>query len=150
MAPVKILVVDDEIELERLLKQRFRKSIKAQEIELIFAHNGKEALEKLQGDHQIEMVLTDIHMPEMDGLTLLKKLHEVAQPLKTVVLSAYGDMKNIRTAMNSGAFDFLTKPINFDDLTITINKTLKYVKEIRQNIDDLQQAQLQLISAKAK
>ncbi len=145
MRPAKILVVDDELELERLIKQRLRKNIRDKEIELIFARNGKEALEKLQSDRQIDMVLTDINMPEMDGLTLLSKLRDVDENLKAVVISAYGDMKNIRTAMNSGAFDFVTKPINFDDLTITINKTLTYVKEVRETLKQLQQTQLQLI-----
>jgi len=143
--PARILIVDDELELERLIKQRLRKKIVAKEIELIFVHNGKEALEKLQSDRQIDMVLTDINMPEMDGLTLLNKLREIDVTLKAVVISAYGDMKNIRTAMNSGAFDFITKPINFEDLTITINKTLKDVKDIRETLKQLQQAQLQLI-----
>ena len=145
MKPARILVVDDELELERLIKQRLRKNIRDKQIELIFARNGKEALEKLQSDRHIDMVLTDINMPEMDGLTLLSKLRDVDENLKAVVISAYGDMKNIRTAMNSGAFDFVTKPINFDDLTITINKTLTYVKEVRETLNQLQQTQLQLI-----
>lgn len=147
MMPAKVLVVDDEVELERLLKMRFRKQIHAKELEFVFAHNGNEALEILSNNRakDIDMVLTDINMPEMDGLTLLGKLGEVYPNLKAVVLSAYGDMNNIRKAMNAGAFDFLTKPINFDDLSITIDKTLKYVKEIRENIEQLQQTQLQLI-----
>src|SRR4028118_2061619 len=91
------------------------------------------------------MVLTDINMPEMDGLTLLDKLREIDPNLKAVVLSAYGDMNNIRTAMNTGAFDFLTKPINFEDLAATINKTLKSVRLVRENLDQLHQAQLQLV-----
>jgi two-component system NtrC family sensor kinase len=143
--PAKILVVDDELELERLIKQRLRKSIREKEIELVFARNGNEALEKLQSDREIVMVLTDINMPEMDGLTLLNKLQEVDQNLKAVVISAYGDMNNIRTAMNSGAFDFLIKPLNFEDLVITIHKTLDYVKQAQETLDRLQQAQLQLI-----
>ncbi|MEG4318497.1 MULTISPECIES: response regulator [unclassified Microcoleus] len=145
--PAQILVVDDEVELERLLKMRFRKQIHAKELEFVFAHNGNEALEILSKNRarDIDMVLTDINMPEMDGLTLLGKMGEVYPNLKAVVLSAYGDMNNIRKAMNAGAFDFLTKPINFEDLSITIDKTLKYVKEIRENIAQLQQTQLQLI-----
>jgi two-component system, NtrC family, sensor kinase len=145
VTPARILIVDDELELERLIKQRLRKKIVAKEIELIFAHNGKEAIEKLQNARPIDMVLTDINMPEMDGLTLLNKLHEIDGTLKAVVISAYGDMKNIRTAMNSGAFDFITKPINFEDLAITINKTLKDVKEVRETLKRLQETQLQLI-----
>jgi len=143
--PAKILVVDDELELERLIKQRLRKSIREKEIELVFARNGNEALEKLQSDREIVMVLTDINMPEMDGLTLLNKLQEVDQNLKAVVISAYGDMNNIRTAMNSGAFDFLIKPLNFEDLVITIHKTLDNVKQAQETLARLQQAQLQLI-----
>jgi two-component system, NtrC family, sensor kinase len=145
VTPARILIVDDELELERLIKQRLRKKIIAKELELIFVHNGKEALEKLKSEHQIDMVLTDINMPEMDGLTLLHKLREIDETLKAVVISAYGDMKNIRTAMNCGAVDFITKPINFEDLAITINKTLKDVKEVRETLKQLQQTQLQLI-----
>jgi signal transduction histidine kinase len=147
MLPAKILIVDDEPELERLIKQRLRKNIRAKEIELLFARNGKEAIETLQSNPQIDMVLTDINMPDMDGLTLLDKLRDIDQTLKAVVISAYGDMKNIRTAMNNGAFDFITKPINFEDLMITINKTLNDVKQLRENIHQLQYTQLQLIQS---
>lgn len=143
--PETILFVDDEIDLERLIRQRLRKNIIAKEFEVIFAHSGKEALEKLQSDHQIAMVVTDINMPEMDGLTLIEQLSEIDPTLKAVVMSAYGDMQNIRRAMNSGAFDFITKPIDFEDLGITINKTLQHVKQIRENLNQLQQTQLLLI-----
>ena len=140
MTKAKILIVDDELELERLIKQRLKKHIRAKEFELLFAHNGKEALEKLQSEQAIEMVLTDINMPEMDGLTLLGLLPEIDQTLKAVVVSAYGDMSNIRTAMNRGAFDFLVKPIDFDDLKVTIQKTLKFVKQLRKQQQQLQEA----------
>ncbi len=145
MTPAKILVVDDEVDLESLLRQRLRKKIRAKEFELIFARSGKEALQKINSDRTIDMVLTDLSMPEMDGLTLLNKLREIDENIKAVVISAFGDLKNIRAAMNCGAFDFITKPIDFDDLIITINKTLAYVKQIRETIFRLQQAQLQLI-----
>lgn len=145
MTPAKILVVDDEVDLEPLLRQRLRKKIRAKEFELIFARSGKEALEKIKSDRTIDMVLTDLSMPEMDGLTLLNKLREIDENIKAVVISAFGDLKNIRAAMNCGAFDFITKPIDFDDLIITINKTLAYVKQIRETLLRLQQAQLQLI-----
>lgn len=126
---VKIMVVDDEVDLEPLIRQKFRKQIRSNEYDFIFAHNGLEALAKLIEHPDIGVILSDINMPEMDGLTLLLKLKELKNPsLKTVVVSAYGDMENIRTAMNRGAFDFLTKPINFDDLEITINKTLEEIK----------------------
>jgi len=123
---VKIMVVDDEVDLEPLIRQKFRRQIRSEEYDFVFAHNGLEALSKLIEYPSIGIILSDINMPEMDGLTLLLKLKELKNPsLKTVVVSAYGDMDNIRTAMNRGAFDFLTKPINFEDLEITINKTLE-------------------------
>mgnify|MGYP005842343853 CR=1 FL=1 len=145
MAIPKILVVDDEVELERLIRQRFRKKIRAEEFEFLFAHNGKEALEILrQHPEEICLVLTDINMPEMDGLTLLGKIAELDSSLKAVVISAYGDLKNIRTAMNRGAFDFITKPIDFQDLEITINKTLNFVQLVREQESQIQQANAQL------
>lgn len=132
LSKVKIMVVDDEIDLEPLIRQRFRKQIRTEEYEFVFAHNGLEALAKLIEHPEIGVILSDINMPEMDGLTLLLKLKELKNPsLKTVIVSAYGDMDNIRTAMNRGAFDFLTKPINFEDLEITINKTLEEISNIR-------------------
>lgn len=122
---VKIMVVDDEVDLEPLIRQTFRSQIKSNKYDFVFAFNGLDALSKLVEYPDIGVILSDINMPEMDGLTLLTKLKELKNPsLKTVVVSAYGDMDNIRTAMNRGAFDFLTKPINFEDLEITINKTL--------------------------
>jgi sigma-B regulation protein RsbU (phosphoserine phosphatase) len=122
---IKIMVVDDEVDLEPMIRQKFRRQIRNSELDFVFAHNGLEALSKLIEYPEIGLILSDINMPEMDGLTLLLKLKELKKPsLKTVIVSAYGDMENIRTAMNRGAFDFLTKPINFEDLEITINKTL--------------------------
>ena len=124
----KIMVVDDEVDLEPLIRQRFRHQIRDNVYRFVFAHNGLEALSRLIEHPDIAIILSDINMPEMDGLTLLLKLKELKNPsLKTVIVSAYGDMENIRTAMNRGAFDFLTKPINFNDLEITINKTLEEI-----------------------
>ena len=131
---VKILVVDDETDLEVLIKQKFRKQIRQNEYEFVFAINGVDALEKLNAEPNMDLVLSDINMPEMDGLTLLTKLHELNPLLKSVIVSAYGDMDNIRTAMNRGAFDFITKPINFEDLTITMEKTLKHVRDLQQTL----------------
>ncbi len=134
---VKIMVVDDEVDLEPLVKQKFRRHIRDGVYDFIFAHNGLEALAKLIEYPEIGIILSDINMPEMDGLTLLMKLKELKNPgLKTVVVSAYGDMDNIRTAMNRGAFDFLTKPINFEDLEITINKTLDEIMQIRRGLEE--------------
>jgi signal transduction histidine kinase len=141
----KILVVDDEQLLEYVIQQRFRQKIRAKEIEFIFAHNGREALEKLAEFPPFDLVLTDINMPEMDGLTLLEKLSQIDNTLKAIVISAYGDMQNIRTAMNRGAFDFLTKPIDFQDMEITIQRALETVKKVRQNLTEFQEVQTQLI-----
>jgi len=130
----KILVVDDEPDLEVLIKQRFRKQIRAKEYEFFFAENGKEALKRLLEHPEVDIVLSDINMPEMDGLTLLTKLNESSPLIKSVIVSAYGDMENIRTAMNRGAFDFITKPINFEDLTLTMEKTLKHAEHIKETL----------------
>jgi class 3 adenylate cyclase len=130
----KILVVDDEADLQLLIKQKFRRQIREQEYEFIFAENGYKALEALSQHPDVDMVLSDINMPEMDGLTLLIRLGELSPILKSVIVSAYGDMDNIRTAMNRGAFDFLTKPIDFKDLEVTMEKTLAYVSQLRETL----------------
>ncbi len=123
--PPKILVVDDEPDLELLINQKFRREIKENKYNFIFANNGVDALNKLNDDPEIELVLTDINMPEMDGLTLLTKIKELKNPLMhSVIVSAYGDILNIRTAMNGGAFDFIVKPIDLTDLEITIKKAV--------------------------
>lgn len=143
----KILLVDDELPFEALMRRHFRKQIRAKEMDLLFAANGLEALDKLKLEGPVDLVITDINMPEMDGLTLLEKVADFDSTIKTVVLSAYGDMKNIRTAMNRGAFDFLNKPIDFQDLEITISRALKQVQEIRENQEKLRAAQTQLIQS---
>jgi sigma-B regulation protein RsbU (phosphoserine phosphatase) len=128
----KILVVDDEPALEPLVRQRFRKKIRANEWTFEFAHDGYEALKQLEAHPDIGLVLTDINMPGMDGLTLLNRLGEMDRLLRAVVVSAYGDMKNIRTAMNRGAFDFVTKPVDFEDLETTIYKSLRELQAFRE------------------
>ncbi len=135
----KILVADDEADLEVLIKQKFRRQIRESQFEFLFALNGLEALERLKQNPDIDMVLTDINMPEMDGLTLLEKIHEVNPILQAVIVSAYGDMENIRTAMNRGAFDFITKPVNFEDLEITMRKTLDHVKQLRSTLQAIKE-----------
>jgi len=135
----KILVADDEADLEVLIKQKFRKEIRENKYEFIFASNGNEALQKLQQDASIDVLLSDINMPEMDGLTLLSKLNELNLLTKAVIVSAYGDMDNIRTAMNRGAFDFVCKPVNFQDLGITIQKTLDYVSQIHATLNAIKE-----------
>ena len=126
--PAKILVVDDEEDLELLMRQRFRRQVRRGEYELHFAHNGREALDVLVKVPDIRLVLSDINMPVMDGLTLLSRLDEIEANVSAVVVSAYGDMANIRTAMNRGAFDFVTKPIDFSDLQVTVEKTLHHIQ----------------------
>ncbi|WP_276389263.1 response regulator [Eudoraea chungangensis] len=135
----KIMVVDDETDLEVLIKQKFRKQIRQKEYEFVFAINGRDALEKIAKNPGIDIVLSDINMPEMDGLTLLSELHESSPLIKAVIVSAYGDMENIRVAMNRGAFDFITKPINFQDLTITMEKTIKQAKQIKDTIQAIKE-----------
>lgn len=120
--PIAVLAVDDEPDLELLVRKFFRPRIKREELEFLFARNGFEAIETLQNRPDIELVLTDLNMPGMDGLTLLDRLGTFDRQLPAIVISAYGDMENIQAAMNLGAFDFLTKPIDFDDLTVTIER----------------------------
>lgn len=129
----KILVVDDEPDFESLIIRNFRKKIRQKELEFFFANNGAQALEILKDQPSIEIVLTDINMPIMDGLTLLDRLMYLYPDIKAVIVSAYDDMEKIRTAMNRGAFDFLTKPIDFSDLEITIKKTLSNVQQLKEN-----------------
>lgn len=133
MQLAKILVVDDEPDLESLILQKFRSKIKAKEYEFHFAQNGSEALDKIANDGTIDLILTDINMPVMDGLTLLSKINELNNKLmKSIIVSAYGDMENIRTAMNRGAYDFITKPIDLKDLEITIEKSLSEINLYKQ------------------
>ena len=137
MKPVKILSVDDEIDLELLLTQYFRRKIRKGEYEFFFAHNGLEALTVLLKHKDIDIILSDINMPEMDGLTLLAKVNELQNPaLKCIMVSAYGDMGNIRSAMNNGAFDFATKPIDLDDLSVTIEKAIEQINYIKKSQEE--------------
>jgi class 3 adenylate cyclase/FixJ family two-component response regulator len=130
----KILVVDDENDLEILIRQKFRKQIKEGNYEFLFAENGLKALEVLELNREVLLVLSDINMPRMDGLTLLNGINEFNPLIKVIMVSAYGDMDNIRTAMNRGAFDFVVKPVNFEDLGITVEKAIKYILEIQNTI----------------
>ncbi|MEO6548981.1 MAG: adenylate/guanylate cyclase domain-containing protein [Ferruginibacter sp.] len=135
----KILVADDETDLESLIRQKFRQKIREQQYEFVFAINGNDALAKMLLHPDVSIVLSDINMPEMDGLTLLTKLGESSPLVKTVMVSAYGDMDNIRTAMNHGAFDFVTKPVNFEDLALTMEKTIRHVEQLRETIKAIQE-----------
>jgi class 3 adenylate cyclase len=129
-----ILFVDDEPDLEALVLQKFRRQIREGAVKVMFAHDGLEALQALERHPNVDMVVSDINMPRMDGLSLLQRLQEAEDKDRksTIIVSAYGDMSNIRTAMNRGAFDFLTKPIDFGDLETTIDKTLRHVVMLRE------------------
>lgn len=135
----KIMVVDDEDDVAQLIRQKYRREIREQQYEFVFAQNGRDALAKLQVNPDTEVVFSDINMPEMDGLTLLEKLDATSPLLKTVIISAYGDMANIRTAMNLGAFDFITKPVDFQDFERTLQKTLTYCQQIKDTIRAVQE-----------
>ena len=125
----QVLVVDDEPDLEPLINMRMRKEIRSGEYKFTFASNGLEALECFTENNKIDMLITDINMPQMDGLALLEQVRVQAPDVKSIVVSAYGDMRNIRTAMNRGAFDFVTKPLDFEDLRVTIERTRAHMKE---------------------
>jgi adenylate cyclase len=129
--PAKILAVDDEPDFELLIRQRFRRQIRAEEFTFRFAHHGEEALNVLAAEPDIELMLLDINMPVMDGLTLLNELRERQAAVRAIIVSAYGDMPNLRTAMNRGAFDFVTKPVDLNDLEVTIEKALTDIRRIR-------------------
>lgn len=146
----KILFVDDEPALARLIKTKYRRKVRAKELDLFFASNGIEALNTISHtikENPLDVVITDINMPEMTGLVLLDKIQAMNWPLETIVLTAYGDMENIRSAMNRGAFDFLNKPIDFDDLEITIQRALDHLKQIQENQQKLQHAQTRMIQS---
>jgi signal transduction histidine kinase len=128
----RILVVDDEPDLEDLIQQKFRHQIRDGSIGFLFARDGVEALTVLEANQDVDLVVTDINMPRMDGLTLLRKLQETEGDISAIIVSAYGDMANIRTAMNRGAFDFLVKPLDFLDFETTIAKTIRHVEVLRE------------------
>ena len=132
VASAKILAVDDEPDFELLIRQRFRRQIRDEEFDFRFAHHGEEALTALSAEPDIDLMLLDINMPVMDGLTLLNELRERQLEVQSIIVSAYGDMTNLRTAMNRGAFDFVTKPVDLRDLEITVRKALANVAKLRE------------------
>jgi adenylate cyclase len=131
MRATKILAVDDEADFELLITQRFRRQIRDGEFDFRFARHGEEALAAVAAEPDIVLMLLDINMPVMDGLTLLAELRQRQSPVRAIIVSAYGDMANIRTAMNRGAFDFVTKPVDLNDLEITMRKTLGEIARVR-------------------
>lgn len=135
----KILIADDEPDLKLLILHRFRKQIRERLYDFVFAPDGAHALDSLRDDPEIEVVLTDINMPGMDGLTLLSRIVDEYPLMQPVIVSAYGDMTNIRAAMNLGAFDFLTKPIDFQDFMSTLDRTVRQSQLLRQSARDQKQ-----------
>ena len=131
--PLHIMVVDDEPDIESMVRLRMRRKIRSGEYNFTFACDGRDALEKLSQENNVEMLVTDINMPRMDGLALLDQLAQAHPDMKSIVVSAYGDLKNIRTAMNRGAFDFVTKPLDFQDLENTIEKARHQIKQQRES-----------------
>jgi adenylate cyclase len=128
----RILLVDDEPDMEALVLQKFRHQIRDEAVEFLFAQDGVEALAVLEANPDVDLVVSDINMPRMDGLTLLQELQDQEETPSTIIVTAYGDMANIRTAMNRGAFDFLLKPIDLPDLEATIAKTIRHVELLRE------------------
>lgn len=135
----KILVADDEPDVAVLLRQAFRRQIRDNVYQFLFASDGEDALDQLRQNPDVDVVLTDINMPRMDGLTFLSHVGDVNPLVKVIIVSAYSDMANIRTAMNRGAHDFLTKPLDFQDLEATLSKTLKHVAEARQRMRSIEE-----------
>ncbi len=121
---IKILVVDDERDVETLFSQRFRKEIRSGEVELNFAFNGEDALTFLHNLNPFDLVvvLSDINMPGMTGLELLKTIKSEYKELRVMMITAYGDEKNYKSAISIGADDFMTKPVDFNSLK---NKVFK-------------------------
>lgn len=152
MSAIKIMSVDDEAPMESMIKQFFRRKIRSGEYEFYFARNGVEALDILNSTPDIEIILLDINMPEMDGLTMLSIVNEMHNPaLRVIMVSAYGDMTNIRQAMNNGAFDFAIKPIDMDDLSLTIEKAIRqinYVHESQKEHSQLESLKRDLTTAR--
>lgn len=130
--PTKILVVDDEPDLASLIRQYFRRKIADGTYDFHFVGGGREALDRLRAEPDFDVVLLDINMPDLDGLSVLERVPDLLPTGQTVMVSAYGDLANIRAAMNRGAFDFVTKPIDFPDLEKTLEKTIRQVENLRE------------------
>jgi CheY-like chemotaxis protein len=122
---MKILVVDDEKDIQPLFEQRFRKEIRNGETEFVFAYSGEEALLRLEENkHEAVLILSDINMPGMSGLELLKHIKGrfLSPPLVVMMITAYGDADNYKRAMELGADDFITKPVDFNLLKEKIKR----------------------------
>ena len=132
MNQIRILAVDDEKDVESLLLQSFRRQVRDGEFKFEFAYDGAEALDRLEAGIEADLILLDINMPRMDGLTLLERMKEQGLETRVIIVSAYGDMSNLRLSMNRGAYDFVTKPVDMRDLETTIRKTAAEVFRLRE------------------
>lgn len=130
-----VLVVAGDPGLKLLVSQKFRREIRENELAFVFADDGASALRTL-GRSDVDVVVTDVQLPGTDGLTLLSDLKKYFPNIRSVIISAYGDMRTIRRALNLGAFDFLTKPIDLDDLGVTILKTVEEALALKQAVRD--------------
>lgn len=137
----KLLFVDDEPDFASLVEQQFDGKINDYEVSFVFAENGLEALKKLEEHPDIELVMADINMPVMDGLEFVTRATKLDRLLKIIMVSAYSDMSNLRKAMNRGAYDFVVKPVDFGDLTETIQKTLQQIDQIKKDEAELKRLQ---------
>jgi CheY-like chemotaxis protein len=131
---ISALFIDDEPDMELLVRQQFRRELREGRYEFHFALDGQAGMDELRRRPEIDVVFTDLNMPNMDGLTFLRRVPEVNPLVRVVVVSAYSDMSNIRAAMNLGAFDFLGKPIDFDDLERTMTKCASGAPSLRQSL----------------
>jgi CheY-like chemotaxis protein len=115
---VSILAVDDELDVADLFRQHFRREVRQGQYVLHFACSGEDALDKLAKgiEPQLIVILSDINMPGMDGLTLLQQVKERRPDLPVIMVTAYGDEERRRTASEYGAANFITKPVDFDFL----------------------------------
>jgi CheY-like chemotaxis protein len=120
---MRLMVVDDEIDVQYLFEQRFRKEIKSGEIKIEYAFNGRSALNLIETIEDLSefLILTDINMPEMTGIELLKEIKLRFPKLRVIVITAYGDENNVTMAKNLGADDYFTKPLEFSVLKARIN-----------------------------
>ncbi len=128
---VHLLVVDDEVDMESLFRLRFRRDIREGRLEFRFFNNPSQALAAVAEDPSLEVVITDLNMPELNGLDVIERIETMERPVKVIVLTAYGDIQNIRAAMMRGAFDFLMKPLDVDDLRATLSKAVAITRQLK-------------------
>lgn len=126
---LRVLMVDDEPDLDLLIQQRFRKSVKEGNLELSFARHGLDAIDHINDaaspSKRPHIIVTDLNMPEMNGIELLMHVKKSYPEILVYIMSAYSDQDSVRTAKNAGAAGFLFKPLNFSELEAIINGLMK-------------------------